>query len=79
MDFLCLCPGSALDAVIGHCQADVVVVPCQLIVGGAADGEDAVHGQLVHRELVGINHPSVPVGKKQPDHTISPQWESKHR
>lgn len=71
-------PRSALDGVVGHCQADVVVVTCHLIVGGAADGEDAVHSQLVHGELVGINDPSVPVWK-QPAHTISPPWESKER
>lgn len=72
-------PGCALDAVIGHCQADVVVVACQLIVGGAADGQDAVHSQLIHGELVGINHPSVPGSKNNQDTPRHLRGKSKHR
>lgn len=47
--------------VVGHCKADVVVVTHHLVIGRAADGEDALHSQLVHRELVGIDDPTMPV------------------
>lgn len=64
-------PRGPLDAIVGHCQADVVVVTCHLVVGGAADGEDALHSQLVHGELVGINDPSVPAWKTASTHRVS--------
>lgn len=51
----------SLNVIVGNGEANVVVVTSHFVVGRAANRNDAFHSQLVHREVIGVNDPSVPV------------------
>lgn len=54
-------PGGSLNVIVGNGEANIVVVTSHFVVGRAANRNDAFHSQLVHREVIGVNDPSVPV------------------
>lgn len=50
----------SLNSAVGEGEREVVAAARHGVTGRTADGQGTLEGQLVHRELVGVDQPPVP-------------------